>query len=164
MSVRSNANNKYDIRKNEKPLSWPQRSFHYRYQTCHNRSLEKIGPLPKNQTIGPPRHVLKIWDRHEPHYFAFIFFLHHCIQPKQQAIILTIGKPTCIHQAQNSILYALVNSALIDSINESSPATIITWTNASFLSTCKKIWIRYLMYNQIAFGRYLSFCPGFNML
>ena len=47
MSVKSSFYNEYDIKNNEKPVFWAQRSFQNHHQTFHDRCPEKIGPLPK---------------------------------------------------------------------------------------------------------------------
>ena len=47
MSVKSSFYNEYDIKNNEKPVFWTQRSFQNHHQTFHDRCPEKIGPLPK---------------------------------------------------------------------------------------------------------------------
>ena len=47
MSVKSSFYNEYDIKKNEKPVFWAQRSFQNHHQTFHERCPEKIRPLPK---------------------------------------------------------------------------------------------------------------------
>ena len=52
MNVKSSFYNEYDIKNNEKPVFWAQRSFQNHHQTFHDRcpeknrtSPEKIGPL-----------------------------------------------------------------------------------------------------------------------
>ena len=47
MSVKGSFYNEYDIKNNEKPVFWAQRSFQNHHQTFHDRCPEKIGPLPK---------------------------------------------------------------------------------------------------------------------
>ena len=47
MNVKSSFYNEYDIKNNEKPVFWAQRSFQNHHQTFHDRCPEKIGPLPK---------------------------------------------------------------------------------------------------------------------
>ena len=54
MSVKSSFYNEYDIKNNEKPVFWAQRSFQNRHQTFYDRCPEKIGPLPKkSENIRP---------------------------------------------------------------------------------------------------------------
>ena len=66
MSVKISFYNEYDIKNNEKPVFWAQRGFQNHHQTFHDRCPEKIGPLPKNRTTGPPGHVRKISDQPQP--------------------------------------------------------------------------------------------------
>ena len=47
MNVKNSFYNEYDIKNNEKPVFWAQRSFQNHHQTFHDRCPEKIGSLPK---------------------------------------------------------------------------------------------------------------------
>ena len=47
MSVKSSFYNEYDIKNNEKHVSWAQCSLQNHHQTFHDQCPEKIGPLPE---------------------------------------------------------------------------------------------------------------------
>ena len=60
MGVKSSFYNEYDIKNNEKPVFWAQRSFQNHHQTFHDRCPEKIGPLPKKSDHWSTRSDLDV--------------------------------------------------------------------------------------------------------
>ena len=66
MSIKSSFYNEYDIKNNEKHVSWAQRSLQNDHQMFHDQCLEKIGPLPKKSDHWFTRTCPEIWDWPQP--------------------------------------------------------------------------------------------------